>query len=110
MGAPYETINGTEMGSNLAYIFTYVNSVTNGFATLFMTIAFYLIVLITSLLAQFRFSGTIKPETSFAAASYAGLGFIVILSGVNGLIDPLYVITAIGLCAISTLWLILNKD
>lgn len=105
----YEYINGTEMGDNLAYIFKYANDVTHQMFGLFMVIGFFLVVMITSVFAQFRFTGRVRPETSFLASSFVTLGFAVIIEQYSGILAPQYFFILIGLNIIGFIWVALSE-
>lgn len=111
MGAPYPPLNGTEMGSNLAYLFTYIDTVIplNLFG-LFMVVAFFSVVVIGSLTMQLRFTGRIRPETSFLAASFATLGFATILEQISGILSPIYFIILIIAFIASLVWVSLAGE
>lgn len=106
----YPLINGTIMGSDLSYMFVYANSITHGIFMPIVVIAFFSVVLIISLMMQLRFTGNIKPETSFAAACFATLGLETILAQKTGLISAPYIILTIGLTILSVLWLIWDSE
>lgn len=106
----FPAINGTLIGNDLSQIFVYANSITHGLTVLFMVFGFFLIVLITSLIMQQRFSGNIRPETSFAAASFATLGLATLLEQRTGLLNPLYFVIIIAMTVLSVIWLIMNSD
>jgi hypothetical protein len=110
MSAPYPLINGTEMGSNLTYIFTYSNEITGGFFIPFVLLAFFLIVFIGSLMAQYRFTTRTRSETSFAVSSFASFGFVVIMSQVNGLINPVYFMITLGATILGFLWVVFSSE
>lgn len=109
MTNPYPLINGTKAGNNLMYLFLYANQVTNQFFVLFVVIAFFLVVLISSLIMQLRFAPRVRPEVSFLASSFASLGFVAILGQMNGLIAPIYYFVFVGLTVISFAWVALSS-
>jgi lipopolysaccharide export LptBFGC system permease protein LptF len=106
----YPSMNGTEIGSNLANIFVYANSVTYGYFGLFFVIAFFLVVLLGSIFMQIRFSGRVRPEISMLASSFATLGLATILEQVSGILSPLYFFILIGLTILSGIWVALSSD
>lgn len=106
--APFPEMNGTLIGDDLAQIFVYTNSITDGLASPLILLSFFLIVTIGSMLFQWRFSARIKPEASFAAGSFATLGMAVIMSSVNGLLDPIYLIMSAFIMILSIIWLIFS--
>lgn len=110
MSAPYPYMNGTLVGNNVMNIFVYANQVTSGYFMFFTVIAFFLVVLIASLVMQMRFTARIRPETSFAAACFATLGFAVILEQTTGVLNPIYFFVIVALTIMSVLWLVLSSD
>jgi preprotein translocase subunit SecG len=112
MSAPYGYINGTQAGSNVLYFFGYANTVTGGLFVLFFLIAFWLIILIGSLLMQMRFSGAegMRFDKSFLAASFSSLGLALILEQVTGLLSATYFIVLVVLTVLSLLWVAMGTD
>ena len=110
MSAPYPLVNGTLVNNDLSQLFVYANSVTDGMFMLFMTIAFFFIILIGSIVATIRTSARPRFELAFAAASFATFGFTMILSTVDGLINPLYLFISAGLTIIGVVWIFLSSD
>ena len=106
----YPYINGTLLGNNLAYAFTYANSVTYGMFGLFMVIAFYLTVLIGSLIYQLRFTSRIRPEVNFLASSFVTLGFATILEQYAGILSATYFFILIGLTVVSLIWVAMSSE
>lgn len=106
----YPMLNGTQMGSNLGYIFVYANSITHGLAGLFMVVAFFCVTFFGSLLMQQKMTGTIRPETSLAAASYVSFGFAVIIEQMSGILSAGYFWMLGAICILSTMWLIWDSD
>lgn len=105
----YPEINGTLAGQDLTYLFIYANSVTHGYFGLFMVIAFFLVVLMGSIIIQFRFTNRIRFETSLLASSFATLGFAVILEQVTGILQPVYFWVIVGMTIISFLWVAISS-
>jgi hypothetical protein len=106
----YPAFNGTNMSTDITYIFSYANSVTHGSFVLMMVIAFFLIILISSFMMQLRFTARIRPETSLLAASFATLGFAIILSQTTGLLDAMYVFILLGITIVSFIWSAFGND
>ena len=79
----YGYMNSTTMGNDLSYLLFYANCVTHNMATIMITIAFFLIVFIGSLVMEQRFTGNMKPDTSLLAASFVTVGFELILMQKN---------------------------
>lgn len=75
----YPALNGTNMSQDLTYIFAYANQVTYGTATMFICIAFFMVIFLTSLFAQQRATGTMRPNTALLAASFVTFGFEIIM-------------------------------
>ena len=109
----YPLLNGTLASQNLGYYFLYLNQITSnvlGGFVFWVVTAFFLIILIGSLVAQQRFSGRIKFEISLSAALFATLGLSFIFEMVAGLFSPVYFVALIGLNILSFLWLILSSE
>lgn len=105
----YEYINGTKVSGNILEIFVYANSVTNGFAIPMIVASFFLLVLISSMMMQLRFSSRVRPDVAFLASSFATLGFATIMEQQTGLLNPLYFFIIIGLTIISLLWVSVSE-
>jgi len=106
----YPLINGTEIGTNVMGIWSYANTVTNGFAIPLIVFSFFLIVLISSALAQIRFTSRMRFETSLLAASFATFGLSVILEQTTGLLSPVYFFITIGITILSLLWVAMSSN
>jgi hypothetical protein len=106
----YPYINGTQAGNNVMYFFTYANQVTSGLFVLFMVIAFWLVILVTSMVMQLRFTSRIRPEVSFLASSFATFGFAVLLEQFTGTLSPVYFIALLVLTALCFIWVVMSKD
>ena len=104
----YPSLNGTLVGSNLMELFVYANTVTNNLFGLFITIGFFFVVFLGSLLAQFRFTARIRPETSALASSFATLGWATILESYSGILSPVYFYVIIGVTVLSFIWVALS--
>lgn len=100
----YPEINSTLVQNNLMELFIYGNVVTHGLFALFLVAGFFLVVLIGSLFAQFKFSANIKFETSLLAACFATLGWATILEMYSGLLSPVYFFIIIGITILSIIW------
>lgn len=99
----YPMINGTNMGSDLTYLFTYTDSITNGFATIMICLAFFFTVFIGSLVAQQRYTTNMRIETSLLAASFVTLGLEIILMQKNLVQGWLFSITLL-ITVLSFIW------
>jgi hypothetical protein len=110
MTIPYPSVNGTLAGQDLMYLFKYANDVTSGMFMPFIVLAFFIIVLASSLFLQFRYTGRIRWETSFAAACFAVLGFAVIIEQRTGLLSTTYFLIIVLATIISVVALILSPD
>lgn len=108
--APYAYMNGTLAGNNVMYFFVYANDITNGFAVPLITTSFFLLVFISSIMMQLRFSTRIRPDTSMLAASFATFGWCVILEQQTGLLNPIYFFVSIGLTILSLVWVAMGSD
>jgi len=110
MSAPYPVMNFSgNNNTNILYFFTYANTVTNNLFGLFIVIAFFLVVMLSSLFMQFRFSGRIRFETSLMASSLVTLGFATLIEQFSGILSPMYFIILIALTIISFAWLALSS-
>lgn len=107
---PYDMINGTALGNDLSYFFVYLNSVTGGWFVPLMMLSFFLIVFISSVIFQLRFSSRIRPESSFAASSFATFGLMLILSQKSGLLNPIISVVIVGISIFSIVWLVLSSE
>lgn len=106
----YPSLNGTLVGNNLAELLVYANSVTHELFGLLIVIAFYLVVLLGSLVAQQRFTTRIRPEASFLASSFTTLGLATILEMYSGILSPIYFFVLIGLTILSFIWVAISSD
>jgi hypothetical protein len=104
----YPNINGTLAGDNIMYLFVYADIVTNGYFGLFVVIGFFLTVLLSSLVLQFKFTGNIKFESSLLASSFSTLGFATILQQYSGIFNSIYFYVLIGLTILSFVWVALS--
>jgi hypothetical protein len=107
--APFSYMNGTLVGSDLGQILVYANSITSGLTAPLMILSFFLLVLLSSMMWSYKISGRIKPEIHFAAASFATLGFVTLLSTINGLVLPVYFVLCIAAAIGSALWIFLSN-
>lgn len=106
----YESLNGTLMSQDLAYAIIYANQVTYGYFGLFIVIAFFLLVLISSLIMQQRFTSRIRFDVSLLASSFASLAFASILMERTGLLNYTPFFILLGITIASALWVILSSD
>lgn len=104
----YETINGTLVGNNLMEIFIYNNSVTHNQFINFVLLAFFLVVLIGSIMAQLRFTARVKPDTSFLAASFATFALALILAQYPGLVSAVQFVVLFIMIVIGFIWVALD--
>lgn len=110
MTIPYPSVNGTLVSSDLMYLFKYANDVTNGWFVLAVVVSFFLLVFISSLALQQRFTGRMRFETSFAASCFALLGFATLLEQRTGLLNPLVFMIIVVMTIISVIALFLSQD
>lgn len=106
----YPQINGTLAGQNLAYFLVYANSVTHELFGLLMVVAFFIVVLLGSIFAQYRYTSMMKFETSLLASSFATLGFAVILEQYSGILNPIYFFFLVGITIISIIWVAMGGE
>ena len=106
----YPTINSTLASQNLAYFFTYANEVTKDLFGLSIVIAFFLVVFISSIMFQLRFTSRVRPETSMLASCFATLGWATILEMYSGILSPIYFVIIIGLTILSAIWVALSQN
>ncbi len=100
----YEELNSTLAGDNLGYFFTYANQVTNGYFALMTLVAFWLVVFLGSITMQMRFGQRLRPETSFLASCFVGLGYATILNQISGIFNAYYFLVLIGMTIIGIIW------
>lgn len=105
----FNQLNGSAMGSNVNYIFIYANEVTGGLFVPMTVLSFFLVVLISSLIMQLRFTSRIRPEVSFLASSFATFGFAIIFEQMTGLLAPIYFIVTIGLTILGFIWVAMTE-
>lgn len=101
----YPTLATVNATTDLTPLLTYWNTITNGLAMPLVLACFFLIIFFGTFFAQLRFSGRIRPETSFTAASFASVGLAVILSSQNGILDSSYIIITGVLAVVGVAWL-----
>ncbi len=100
----YPELNSTLVQANLMEMFIYGNVVTNGLFALFLVVGFFLVVLLGSIFAQFKFSASIGFEKSLLAASFATLGFATVLEMYSGVLNPIYFFIIIAITILSMIW------
>jgi hypothetical protein len=100
----YESLNATQMGSNLAYIFVYANEVTNYWFGNLMVISFFIVVLLAGLFMQMRFKGYFRIDSSILVSLFVTLGFATIVEQYSGILEPTIFIILIGLTILAFLW------
>ena len=108
-GPPYDTINSS-LTSNLAYFFTYANSITNNLAVPFILVAFFLVIFLGQSFMQLRITGRMRAEVSFATAGFLNLGLAIILATEQNVISPLVLMASIAIAAIGFIVLIASSD
>jgi len=110
--APFNYTNGTLAGQNVMYFFQYANSVTGNLFVFFTVLAFFLVILISSIVMQIRFSGAegMRFDKSFLIASFSTLGFAILLSQISGLLPVSYFIVLIVLTIFSFIWMALSNE
>lgn len=101
------TVNATDDISNL---FIYVNELTLGRAVPAVLFAFFVVIALSSVFMQIRFKGESNFKFSFASASFATFGLAVLFSLKSGLLNPIYLITTIGLVIVSAIWLFMSSS
>lgn len=110
MAVPYGDINGTLLSNDIMYLFIYANNVTHNWFVIAMVVSFFLLIFISSLALQQRYTGRIRFETSFAAACFALLGFATLIEQRTGLLSPLVFMIIIVMTIISVIALFLSQD
>jgi len=106
----YPYMNSTLVGNDLSQILVYANQITGGAVSFWMVITFFLVVFIGSAMWSFRTTGRIKIEVHFAAASFANLGWVILLSSIVGnFMQPYLIMASIGLAIAGGLWLFLSN-
>ena len=102
-----ETVNAT---TDLANILVYANTITNGYFMPMVLFAFFIIVMIGSFVAQFRFSGRPNFQKSFAVSSFSTFGVAMLMSSKNGLLEPTILIITLVLTILSAMWLFFSSE
>ena len=110
MSAPYPALNGTLMGSDITYLFIYLNSITDGLFVPVSVFSFWFIIFVGSMIMQQRFTARIRPEVSLAASFFAVFGYATILMTRNGLLDTIWYLLIIALMVISLIWVVTASD
>ena len=105
----YPSLNSTAVGQDLTEYFCYANALTSGMFILFVIIAFFLVVLISSLMMQLRFSSRLRLETSMLASSFVTLGFSVIFMQKACLLNPIYLIILFIMTILSLIWVMFSE-
>jgi hypothetical protein len=108
----FPMLNGTEVGSNVMELFSYANCITNENFTGFVIIAFFLVVLIGSMLAQQRYTGRVVAQFAFMAASFSTLGLstIFMIAGGFNLLAPGYFFGVVVVTIVCFIWVALSPD
>lgn len=106
----YPALNSTLVGTNLAELFVYANSVTHDMFALFMVAGFFIVVAIGSMLLQLRFTAQVKPEQSILASSFATLGWATILEQYSGILNPTYFIVLFVIFILSLIWNFMSAE
>jgi hypothetical protein len=106
----YPELNSTLVSNNLAEILVYANTVTHQWFGITLVISFFITILLASSFMQFRYSGRIKPETSFLASSFATLGFAVILEQYSGILNTTYFFILIAITILCFIWVVFSSD
>lgn len=104
VSARYPELNGTKVGADLTETLCYADAVTNGWFSFTIIWAFFAVVLIASLFAQFRYTGRIRFETSLLASSFASIGWAVIITQKDCLSSPVSFYFLIGIFILSVIW------
>lgn len=107
---PYPYANGTLIGQDLTNFLCYDNTVTNGFFGYFLVWGFFFLILVGSLLAQFRFSGRIVVENSLLASSLVSIVWATILAQKECLSNPINFFFLGGITILAFMWVILKSD
>lgn len=96
--------------SDLSQLLVYANDITQGLFMPSIVAGFFLVLFIGSALLQFRFTGRVRIETSFAAAAFSTFGLSVLLAGTTGLLNPIYVLISFAVAVIGAIWLYFTDD
>jgi hypothetical protein len=95
---------------NIMSAFIYANQVTNYLFIPIFCLSFFLIILITSIVYQIRFTSRVRFEVSLLASSFSLFGLELILEQMTGLLSPLYFILSIVVFIISAIWVFMTND
>jgi len=100
----YPMLNSTLVSGNLMELFIYANSVTYNYFGLFITLGFFLVVLLGSSMAQLKMRGDINIKHSLLASSFATLGWATIIEMYSGILSPIYFYTIVAMIILSVIW------
>jgi len=100
----FPMLNSTLASSNLMYFFVYANTVTNQLFGFFITVGFFLVVLLGSSMAQLKMRGDINIKHSLLASSFATLGWATIIEMYSGILSSLYFYFIVGITVFSVIW------
>jgi len=107
----FPDISSANITSDLSQTLVYANNVTGGFFVPGVILfPFFMIVFLGSAFMQMRFSGKIKFDVAFLAASFSSFGLSVILSIQNGLLSYFYVFVCLALSIIGLLWVMQSEN
>jgi len=100
----YPSLNSTLMG-NLTYLFTYTDSVTGGWTTPFICLAFFLVVFLGSATTQWKSIGSVKVPSSLLAASFVTTGFeLILMQKVNNILLSVTLGITLAIAVLSFWW------
>lgn len=100
----YPIINSTLTSEGLSYFFIYANIVTKGLFAPFLVVSFFLVVFISSIVMQLRFTAQLKIETSLLASSFATLGWVAILNIYSGILNVYYYLIVVAILILALIW------
>lgn len=106
----YPGLDTLNASTDPTQILIYSNTLTDGAFGPLILGAFWLIILLGSIFMQIRFSGRERFEVSFAVASFSTWGMSVLMSLVEGLLNPIYVFIAMALAIVSVIWLYFSSQ
>ena len=105
--AGIETVNAT---NDLTELLVYMNLVTGGAFMPSALFAFFMIILLSSVFSNLRFSGSSRFDISFAVAGFATFGLAVIMSSRDGLLNFIFLLISLVIAIIGVAWIYFNRE
>ena len=100
--ADISTVNAT---NDLSQFFIYANNVSEGVFMPMLLFAFFVVTMLSSYFFQMKWKATARFDTCFGVAGILTLGMAAILSTINGLISPGYLLITALVAVVGVLWM-----